>query len=501
MVDTTRLDENQTGYIAAMRNSIQHLEHLFNHVSTYALMEAGNFQVNLEEIFLDDFCRSIIKNNLAQNFLEQTQLSIYLTANTPISILTDRTYLSELIAFSFAKATQQFNSVKFVLKIGAHPWQTASDDLPPIAYTINNPQLLYRIVFEFTPVAPPLTDMRENNKQAFDFCGKPQTINDLLAEQICQKLGGEMINPNQKTSESGIGFAILAEISPQTYPAFMAVHPRHLTNLSVCILDHEENSRRRLTTQCESWGMTVFHSVSTPVIIAPDILIINASAAEQLPPNLTAFYEQNDPFTILIRPSTAMEFKPTANLVQEPASPTAERLYELFTLAFLHREVDRTLDSSDKELMDENLAGLKPTSMPYPLKILICEPSPIEAQVLQAQLAQTGQSSEIFKQTSEFLLEHLMKTKYDLLITQLQRPEHTELAFIQKLKKDLPTPLQPFILAITANPVRFNRKEVLSSGADAILLKPIQLADIKAILTQISEQLKANRPTRRAQGR
>lgn len=105
------------------------------------------------------------------------------------------------------------------------------------------------------------------------------------------------------------------------------------------------------------------------------------------------------------------------------------------------------------------------------MKILIVEDDPINLKLINVILSANGY--KIFdSEKGGIALEKIKDEKPDLILLDLVLPDMSGTSLAAALKSDEATSKIP-IIAITGYPERFGNKDVVSSGFDAYLVKPI----------------------------
>ncbi len=103
--------------------------------------------------------------------------------------------------------------------------------------------------------------------------------------------------------------------------------------------------------------------------------------------------------------------------------------------------------------------------------------------------------SEIFQVTAPIrrtaALAALRVTPFDLVLMDVEMPELDGPAATRALRAEFPAARQPVVIAVTAHALTASRDEFLAAGMDAILTKPIRLAELTALLARLPSLLPA----------
>jgi CheY-like chemotaxis protein len=132
-------------------------------------------------------------------------------------------------------------------------------------------------------------------------------------------------------------------------------------------------------------------------------------------------------------------------------------------------------------LSDTNLAD-KP-----PLKILLADDNEVNQYVALAILKKMGYKADVANNGLE-VLGMVDKTKYDLILMDVQMPEMDGLDATRQICNNLPKPQRPKIVAMTANAIQGDREKCLEVGMDDYISKPIKIEELKRLLEEFQNK-------------
>jgi CheY-like chemotaxis protein len=115
----------------------------------------------------------------------------------------------------------------------------------------------------------------------------------------------------------------------------------------------------------------------------------------------------------------------------------------------------------------------------YPLTILVAEDNKINQMVINNILKKLGYIPDLAADGFE-ALKMVTQKKYDVILMDVQMPLMDGLEATQLIKKRYP--MQPFIVAMTANALQEDRELCLMSGMDDYISKPVNLDELMGIL-------------------
>ncbi|MFP2897591.1 response regulator [Corallococcus sp. 4LFB] len=123
-----------------------------------------------------------------------------------------------------------------------------------------------------------------------------------------------------------------------------------------------------------------------------------------------------------------------------------------------------------------------------PLRILLVEDNPTNQKLALLVLDRLGYPAETANNGREGL--HLLaRSRYDVVLMDVQMPELDGLETTRQLRKDVPMSEQPWVIAMTANAMTADRRECLDAGMDDFLSKPIRVEELISALRRAWERL------------
>ncbi|MBE9464287.1 two-component regulator propeller domain-containing protein [Dyadobacter subterraneus] len=127
-------------------------------------------------------------------------------------------------------------------------------------------------------------------------------------------------------------------------------------------------------------------------------------------------------------------------------------------------------------------------SIKYPLNILVAEDNKINQIVIMNILKKLGYTADLATDGFEALKMATQK-KFDVILMDIQMPLMDGLEATQLIKKRYP--VQPFIIAMTANALPEDREMCMRSGMDDYISKPVNLDELMLMLEKWAAQSQA----------
>ena len=122
----------------------------------------------------------------------------------------------------------------------------------------------------------------------------------------------------------------------------------------------------------------------------------------------------------------------------------------------------------------------------HPLRILLAEDNVVNQKVAVNFLSRIGYKADVADDGSQ-VLDALKAVPYDVVFMDVQMPELDGEQATRRIRKELPSARQPWIVAMTAHALKGDRERYLSVGMNDYLSKPVSQE-------RLIEVLKAARP-------
>jgi PAS domain S-box-containing protein len=161
-----------------------------------------------------------------------------------------------------------------------------------------------------------------------------------------------------------------------------------------------------------------------------------------------------------------------------------------FTASF-EKQVASPFDISDPRLLPQSSAPSGLAAAPsgrmlselQDVKILVAEDNVINQKVIVGQLQRLGCTAEIVTNGLE-VMRALQAAPYEIILMDCQMPEMDGYETTREIRartKEIGTPA-PHIIAVTAHAMKGDREKCLAAGMDDYIAKPVQMAELKAVL-------------------
>jgi len=292
-----------------------------------------------------------------------------------------------------------------------------------------------------------------------------------ISKRLVEGMGGEIGIESTPGSGSTFWFTLRAERDPKQRPALFS---QDLAGRSVTLVETDEYGRLGLYHMLSHWQMSIreYHelhvmmdAVDRGELTHSDFLVVGLPAVanepnlRQIVDNLAALGQpmlalSNNPETV----SRWLEDYPHCQVQGKPA--TRQRL--LNALLAIHGEGSSlpVLDDSHSEPLD------------YPVKVMVVDDHPGNLKLAKVFLEELG-ATVTACDSGEAALKAFRDDPFDLVFMDIQMPGMDGKATTTRLRELETDGRHTPIVALTAHALESERRELLDSGLDDYLSKPI----------------------------
>ena len=292
-------------------------------------------------------------------------------------------------------------------------------------------------------------------------------------QQLLRRLNGELMRaPTMSDKDFPFHFVIQTPIPDDSFPAYLAIDLPFLKNKNLVIIDTDPYAQKQMVLHATSWGMNVTAITDLKVLPEvssihpkPDLIMINGNSE----------LEEISPLDGSIRTIIYQINQEEGN--KDAHGLPASTMYNLITRALLF-----SITSEQYPYFPRNLNLSSSSITEGKLVTVVGESDNRNNLVLY--LSRFNLHTSMYEGSFKDLPLHLSDQETDILILELASKDLEELDLIAEITKQVEQ--APFIIATSANPIRFPALDVLQAGADKYLLKPYNLEEL---LTMIAEWL------------
>jgi CheY-like chemotaxis protein len=311
-----------------------------------------------------------------------------------------------------------------------------------------------------------------------------------LAELMGGAMWAESAGPGRGATFS---FRIDARPTPLPSRPYLRQRRPELAGRRVLIVDDTPTNRRILQLQLQTWGMRVVEA-ATPgaaldlaASLPFDLAILDMDLPEMdgvaLAEALRAALGDAAPpmlmLTSLGQTGTEPCLEIFAACLSKPVKPS--QLYDALVGIF----AGALAGSGGAEPLAEGAPA--PLADRLPLRILVAEDVAVNQKFALLALEDLGYRADVVANGLEALTA-VARQPYDVVLMDVQMPELDGLEATRRIhqlwgaQRDLPTPVRPYIVAMTANALQGDREHCLEAGMDDYISKPVYLGELRATL-------------------
>lgn len=125
---------------------------------------------------------------------------------------------------------------------------------------------------------------------------------------------------------------------------------------------------------------------------------------------------------------------------------------------------------------------------PRNLSILVAEDNPINQRVAQMMLKRLGYDNVAFVKNGLEAVAATLDTCFDIILMDVQMPEMNGLDATREIRKQSQNETKPWIIALTAGVMEDERKDIILSGMNDFLAKPLAIETLEKTLDELTDQ-------------
>ncbi len=448
--------------IQTLQDTANRLSRRLNTFLEYSTLQTDNYKPNADRCELSVLFDSIL-NSLEQEIPQIKELvNFHLDAETPMLVVLDIEKTKELLLLLIRISLHIFPDHAYVI--------TCRQQLVENSIDNQSQSLVFQCDYHDEAILLEKTEVQADQIP----------LNIELAQLLCHRLGGKLYRiPLEGDATIPFQFSLRITIPPGSFPAFMGVDLPYLIGKSLIIFECDPVSLKKMTLQATSWGMKV-SAVSNKRQLKeamsdgeiPDLIIANAECSSDEEAHQQEGYDLPPSIKTIL-------YQTTSDQQDSESSPSAQikpaQMYNLLSQALLFSTTTHQYPHIPKELQLEPEATIKSRSV-----LLVGEE--------ENRSTLTHYFSRFNLQTFQYagklmdLPTHLQQNDVDILILELSSDDQSEWEIMTHIRGADQS--KPFIIALSANEIRFPALTTLKSGANKYLLKPYSLEELLLLIAE-----------------
>ncbi|HEX8510859.1 MAG TPA: response regulator [Propionibacteriaceae bacterium] len=471
----TRLDHQQREFVETVRTSGDALLGVINDILDYSKIEAGGLQLDQRPFVLLEAVERAVDLVGVSAGAKRLEVISYVDQSCPSGVVGDRARLSQVLVNLLSNAVKFTASGDVVLRVTATPAGPAGHRL---TFTVTDtgigiPEDRIEVLFES------FRQHDASTTRKYGGTGLGLTISRRLVEAM----GGEL----SATSTLGVGSTftvsvVLPEATEGADGGQKAADPEaQLTGgMRALVVHHNAASRQVLTLQLSDLGMACTTAASGAAALALvgggaafDVALLDSELTDPGCRELAAALQRQSrsrrlPLVLLARlgmaglegvaPNSVLLTKP----VKQSALPAA-------LIGVLSR--DPIPKSPRGPATPEPGRG-------RPLRVLLAEDNPVNQRLAELMLGRLGHQVDTVCNGEE-ALNAVQMAPYDIVLMDLQMPVMDGLEATRRIRSEVSSDSQPYIIALTASALVEDQKACMAAGMDDYLPKPFREAELR----------------------
>ncbi|MEM1059443.1 MAG: response regulator [Verrucomicrobiota bacterium] len=472
LLGTTDLSGEQRQIVERIQNSSHNLLALINDILTFSSIESGKLSLRTEAFNLGHCLDGAINVIADRAYGKNLNLVCYLDPNIPARVMGDDIRLQQILTNLLSNAVKFTDQGEILLTLNRNDAQSDWIDIAVhdtgIGIPLDRQHELFRPFHQLD-----VTRSRQHQGSGLGLA---------ITQHLVGLMGGEIRLSSSLGRGSSFEFSVQLPAA-EPGPAFPARKADAGSPLTVLVVEPTPGVRRLTTLMLEEIGLR------------PRALASHAEAYQTL--------LQEQTFTALVLPSllhdtdslelatelrTDSRFSCLKLILQRPKARVSSKKEMLLFDAI----IDKPPRHQDfLQAFQDVITSANSKTQPLPqsgtetplgsLRILLAEDDPVNREVAHGYLRQLGLKADTAADGEE-VLQRTHDTAYDIILMDLQMPVRDGLDTTRELRRRLPAPRQPWIIAMTADVSEKDRRTCQEAGMNDFLPKPLCVDDLRHAL-------------------
>jgi two-component system sensor histidine kinase/response regulator len=482
LVLETELDREQREYLGIAKTSAHALLGLINDILDFSKIEAGKLDLEQIDFSLRDCIGRMLKPLGIRADQKGLELTAEILADVPDHLIGDPMRLRQILI------NLVDNGIKFtacgdvMLRVAV---ESATEDDHYLHFSVSDtgigiPPAKRELIFEAFAQADGSTTRTHGGTG----------LGLAIASQLVQAMGGRIWVESTVSRGTTFHFTVRLPVRHTLAPDVRHADPRRLEGMRVLVADDSAVNRRILSEMLARWGMQV-----TVVASGASALTAMLRAAHSGTPFplvlLDGVMPETDGLTVAEKIREYPELSGATLMMLSSAMPskTAARCKELRVSGYFMKPV------SQHELLEAILTAIGGTverespvdaapirRAPNVRRILLAEDNIVNRAVASAILEKCGHSL-VHAANGREAVEAAAREAFDLIFMDVQMPEMDGYEATRRIRAaERTTGRHTPIAAMTAHAMASDRERCLSAGMDDYLSKPLDKAELFALL-------------------
>ncbi len=490
LLDTPQTAE-QRDFTQTIRSSGEILLLLINDILDFSKIEAGQLELEKRPFLLRDAIEAALDLMAVPATDKGLELAYAIAPETPESIVGDVTRLRQILINLLSNGIKFTEQGEVVISVQARPLPVAAD--VPASYT-----LIFSV--RDTGIGIP-ADRMDRLFRSFSQVDASTTrtyggtgLGLAICRRLSQLMGGDISVESQVGEGSIFTFTIQAEAAVGPAHGYLQDDQPHLAGRRLLLVNDNVTTRQILQRQVEAWGMSTTAVSSGSEAMTElakdtpfDAAILDMHVSEMDALALAAelrLVERGQDLPLLLLTALGgltvqQRLLADANFaatLTKPVKPS--QLYDLLLNIFLQRPLPQPKTAVSQTEFDPHMAQR------LPLRILLVDDNTTNQKLGVRLLQRLGYRADVAGNGLEALTA-VQRQPYDVVFMDVQMPVMDGLEATRRIRQTLP--LQPYVVATTADVLMDERSTCKAAGMDDFLVKPIRVKALIETLERAAE--------------
>ncbi|HVU74339.1 MAG TPA: response regulator [Mycobacteriales bacterium] len=479
----TPLSDEQRELVEIVRTSGDALLVIINDILDWSKIESGSLELEHEAFDLRDAVEGALELLAPAAGAKQLDLLCDLDPRSPRVCVGDVTRLRQVLVNLVSNAVKFTATGQVLLTVA--PEGLADDDTVRLSMSVADTGIgipedrLDRLFRSFSQVDASTT--REYGGTGLGLA---------ISQRLVEAMGGELTVRSTPGEGSTFSFEVTLGRAPDDALDKPSTAPAALPGHHALVVDDNATNRRILGGQLDGWGMTC-------------TTVESAARALEL-------VGQGEHFDVALLDLHMPEMDGLDLAAQLRAGPTTAALPLVLLTSFGSHELPRARAQGVVTLTKPvRLAALRatlatvlgasthvaPTSAspppePAPLRVLLAEDNVVNQKVASLMLEKLGYRADVVSDGEEAVAAVLARP-YDVVLMDVQMPHVDGLAATRRIRRELASERQPWIIALTAGALVDDRDLALEAGMDDFVAKPVRSEELEVALGRVPRRIAA----------
>ena len=494
LVLDTKLDREQREYLGMAKSSAHALLGLINDILDFSKIEAGKLELEAVSFSLRECLGTMLKPLGLRAEQKGLELTADIPADVPDHLIGDPMRLRQILINLTDNAIKFTGHGDVMLRVAV---ESPTDDLHCLHFSVADtgigiPAEKQALIFEAFSQADGSTT------RTYGGTG----LGLAIATQLVRQMGGRLWVESVVGEGTTFHFTARLPFQPTPAPNLRHADPGALDGLRVLVVDDNAVNRRILREMLTNWRMQPAVIASGAAAIVEMLRAARAGTPFPLV-ILDGMMPEMDGFMVAQQIRDHAELSGATVMMLSSAMPAGAtaRCGELGVASYLMKPVnqsellDAILLAIDGKITVEPAACAEPqVATASGLRILLAEDNVINRAVAAAILEKRGHSL-VHAANGREAVEAAAHETFDLIFMDVQMPEMDGLEATRQIREsEQAAGAHTLIVAMTAHAMAGDRERCLAAGMDDYISKPLDKAELLALLAGVSARASRTRP-------